>query len=104
MIYLGKMPIFNIMMKHFKNLYLLSLVLIATACTSAQISSALKTYGDLTGDGAELTTNDVIAGLKEALVVGSENSTRLTSQTDGFFKNPEIKIPFPPQIQEVETR
>lgn len=103
-IYLGKMPIFSLMKKQINYLSLFTLIIILSACTSAQISSALKTYGDLTGEGDDLTTSDVIAGLKEALIVGSENSTRLTSQTDGFFKNPEIKVPFPQEIQEVETR
>ena len=84
------------------SIILLGLWLIA--CTASQISSAIQTYSDLTEDDAELTTNDVIEGLKQALVIGAENSTAATSQVDGFFGNPEIKIPFPPEIEEVETR
>jgi hypothetical protein len=43
-----------------------------------------------------LTNEEVIAGLKEALTVGIEKGASLASMTDGFFKRPEIKLPFPP--------
>lgn len=48
--------------------------------------------------GAEkpaLTNEEVIAGLKEALSIGIKNGAGLASKTDGFFKNPIIKLPFP---------
>ena len=86
------------------NLSMLFCGLTIVACTASQISSALQTYSDITGDGEELTTGDVIDGLKQALGIGAEKSTAATSQTDGFFGNPEIKIPFPKEIEEVETR
>ena len=77
---------------------------IMISCTSTQISSALKAYDDFTSDDSSLSTSDVVNGLKEALVIGSEKSTQLTSKQDGFFLNPEIKIPFPPEIKEVEVK
>mgnify|MGYP003748167021 CR=1 FL=1 len=42
-----------------------------------------------------LTNQEVIAGLKEALVVGATNSTGFASKVDGFYKNPSLYIPFP---------
>lgn len=51
-----------------------------------------------------LTTTEVTKGLKEALTLGTRKSTGLVSQLDGYFKNPEIKIPFPPDVQLVETK
>lgn len=48
-----------------------------------------------------LTTDEVIQGLKEALAVGAKNSTGLASQLDGFYKNPKIFIPFPPEAEKV---
>lgn len=42
-----------------------------------------------------LTNEEVIRGLKEALTVGINNATKLTSATDGYLKNAEIFIPFP---------
>ena len=46
-----------------------------------------------------LTNDEVIRGLREALTVGINNATRLTSSTDGFLKNPEIFIPFPEEAR-----
>jgi hypothetical protein len=51
---------------------------------------------------APLTNTEVIAGLREALTVGINNATKLTSVTDGFYKNPEIFIPFPEQAKVVQ--
>lgn len=50
-----------------------------------------------------LSNDDIIAGLKEALTVGSKNSTALASKIDGYYKNPVIKIPFPKEAQEMES-
>jgi hypothetical protein len=74
-----------------------------SACTSTQISSALKTTSDYMKEDQALSTGDVIAGLKEALVKGAEYSTASASKTDGYLKNLEIKIPFPPEIEKIET-
>lgn len=50
-----------------------------------------------TGDqGApRLTNQEVISGLKEALTVGITNAVDITSVTDGFLGNSQIKLPFP---------
>lgn len=74
-----------------------------SACTSTQISSAMKTASDYMKEDQALSTGDVIAGLKEALVKGAEYSTASASKTDGYLKNLEIKIPFPPEIEKIET-
>jgi len=52
--------------------------------------------------GAGLSNDDIVNGLKEALKVGSNNAGSSASQTDGFFKNSAIKIPFPPDAQKVQ--
>lgn len=88
---------------------LLSIIFIGflSACASAQLPTSLgdlkKTAEDLLNDG-ELSTNDVVAGLKEALVKGAGSSTELASQLDGYYKNPQIKIPFPPDAKNVESK
>jgi len=52
--------------------------------------------------GAGLDKDTVAAGLKEALTVGSQNAVKSVSLTDGFFKNPAIKIPLPEKVRKVE--
>lgn len=56
-----------------------------------------------TGQGG-LTNEEIISGLKEALTVGSNNAGSLASKTDGYFKNPKIFIPFPPEAKQVEAK
>jgi hypothetical protein len=49
-----------------------------------------------------LTQNEIISGLKQALEVGTGNAVASTSRTDGYFKNPQIKIPLPEQVRQAE--
>jgi hypothetical protein len=62
------------------------------------------TAGVLTGNENKLTNDEVIAGLKEALTVGTNNSAALASAVDGFYKNPRLFIPFPPEAQKVKEK
>lgn len=54
--------------------------------------------------GEKLSTEEVANGLKEALEVGVSKGSDLVSQVDGYYQNPEIKIPFPPDVQNVENK
>ncbi len=56
----------------------------------------------ISGDG--LSQEEVANGLKEALTNGVTKGTDLVSQLDGYYKNPEIQIPFPPDVKKVEDR
>ncbi|MBN2350210.1 MAG: DUF4197 domain-containing protein [Bacteroidales bacterium] len=51
-----------------------------------------------------LTENDAANGIIEALIKGTEEAVNLTSKTDGYFGNPEIKIPFPPDAREIDSK
>lgn len=73
------------------------------ACTTAQINQALGDLNKSLG-GSELTTAEVAEGLKEALVKGISTGSDQASQLDGYFKNPRIKIPFPPDVKKVEDK
>ncbi|KAA9340576.1 DUF4197 domain-containing protein [Adhaeribacter soli] len=50
-----------------------------------------------------LTEAEVANGLKEALIQGTSKGTAQASQTNGYYGNSLIRIPFPPEIQKVET-
>lgn len=50
-----------------------------------------------------LTEKDAVAGIKEALVKGTGESVALVSKINGFFLNPEIKIPFPENARTIES-
>lgn len=52
--------------------------------------------------GSSLSTDDIVKGLKEALSVGTNNSTSKLSAADGFFKDAAVKVLMPPEAQKVE--
>jgi hypothetical protein len=51
-----------------------------------------------------LTEKDAVDGIKEALVKGTSEGVKLVSLVDGYWGNPEIKIPFPPEARDVENK
>lgn len=69
------------------------------------MTSVMEQVNSVTGTSSPALTNDeVISGLREALTVGTNNSTNLTSKLDGFYKNPEIFIPFPAEAIKVKNK
>jgi hypothetical protein len=79
-----------------KKIIFLALVIIGIANARAQINlDKIKNTVSGSNSGNNLSNDEVIKGLREALTVGTNNATSLVSKTDGFYKNPSIKIPFP---------
>jgi len=65
----------------------------------------LKDAKKLLNPGSKgLTEKDAADGIKEALINGTSESVKLVSILDGYWGNPEIKIPFPPEAKEMETK
>lgn len=79
-------------------------VIALAGCTTAQINQTIGEVNKTLGGSAPLTTSEVAQGLKEALIKGISTGSDLASRVDGYFKNPEIKIPFPPEVKKVEDR
>ena len=79
------------------------LLVFTLGCTTTQINQSLGTINDILA-GDELTSEQVASGLKEALINGISNGSAQASRLDGYFKNPKIKIPFPPDVRKVETK
>lgn len=53
-------------------------------------------------NGNQLSNDDIISGLKEALRVGADSSMKRLSTADGFFKDAAIKIIMPAEAQKAE--
>ena len=47
--------------------------------------------------GAPLTQNEIVAGLKEALITGTNNSVDILGAQDGYYKDELVKILLPPE-------
>jgi hypothetical protein len=61
-----------------------------------------KAKDAVAGKPVGLGNDEIIAGLKEALTVGTEKGTAMLSKENGFFGNELLKIVFPPEAQKVE--
>lgn len=65
-------------------------------CTQSQVDELFE-LADLGQRGA-LSEPTVVAGLKEALRVGTKRTVAATSQKDGYFGNPLIRIALPDEL------
>lgn len=65
------------------------------------LSSAKNAVSSLKG-GKSLSSDDIVAGLKEALSQGTKKSADKLSAVDGFFRDAAVKILLPPEAQKVE--
>jgi hypothetical protein len=87
-----------------KNLVLVaSLALLVCGCVTPSGNGGL---GDILGgiSGPKpLGENEIVAGLKEALRIGTANAVQLASRVDGYYKHPQIKIPVPENVRKAET-
>jgi hypothetical protein len=87
-----------------KRILLVVGICIVTGCSSTQINQTLGEVNKALELEQPLTTDEVAQGLKEALIKGISTGADLASMVDGYFKNPEIKIPFPPEVKKVEEK
>ena len=55
------------------------------------------------GTAGGLSSSDIATGLKEALQIGISKGSDQASALDGYFKNPLLKIAFPPEAQKVAS-
>ncbi len=91
-----------------RKLFIICIILFSTAlqgCKSQISLDKLKSEGTKIlnqGTGSKLTNDEIIKGLKEALTIGSNNASSLVSKVDGYYKNPQLYIPFPPEAKKVQ--
>ena len=65
--------------------------------------TALVISAPLGAAGLESISNaDATSGLKQALTDGSSAAVSLLGRQDGFFGNPQVKIPLPKAIKQIE--
>ncbi len=74
----------------------------ATVCGHAGWQDFLKEVTKAIQSDQGLSQGDIVAGLKEALQVGTTNVVYITSRLDGFYKNSQIRIPLPEKVRKIE--
>ncbi|MGB4845317.1 MAG: DUF4197 domain-containing protein [Ferruginibacter sp.] len=88
-----------------KFLFFLAVVTLGFQSVSAQGLKGLfdKVKSATSNDsGSNLSNDDIISGLKEALRVGTDSSSKKLSKLDGFFGDAAIKILMPEEAKKVE--
>lgn len=86
-------------MKSIKWFYIATATFVFVSCAQLNIPMPSPSAGQ----GNALTTSEVIRGLKEALDLGAKKSGQEASKIDGFYKNPLLFIPFPPEAIKVKN-
>ncbi len=79
-----------------KHLILAAGVFFLTGC--AELQQAAGQFPQTQG----ISTADIASGLKSALDQGIDKQVSKLTATDGFYKNPSVKILFPPELEKVE--
>jgi hypothetical protein len=74
------------------NILIVALLFILSGC-----AELMQLSQQTTGGGKSLTATEIIAGLKEALIVGTNNSSNILGATDGYYKDELVKILLPPE-------
>lgn len=88
---------------------IITLFLIAVSFSAGTQAQGLKGLLNKAKDAVSgnqatgLSTDDIVSGLKEALIQGSQKGSNTLSQVDGFFANAALKILLPPEAQKVES-
>ena len=88
-----------------KNHLAFSMALALAIPTTAQFPKSLKDAASKVASGGTsgLSNDEVVAGLKEALGKGAEQSVLRGSALDGYLKNDRIRIPFPPEAEKMKS-
>lgn len=90
---------------------LASTVMFAQKDSSGNLNGMFKKANSLFGkksssgsSSSNLSSSEIVSGLKEALSLGAQKSGDKLSATDGFFKDAAVKILLPKQVQDVESK
>lgn len=90
-----------------KKISILFLVFFVAIQSNAQLVKDLKkAAGKVVKEttSSNLSEEEVGKALKEALTIGIEKGVKQLSKPDGYFKDPEIKIPMPDEAKSVEDK
>jgi len=80
----------------------LSIYLISASFVGAGFQDFLKSAQKMFETSDSISESEIVAGLKQALEIGTAKAVDLVSQQGGYYKNPEIKIPLPASVQKAE--
>jgi hypothetical protein len=91
----------------------ISLVVLFAMVLGVMVVFVPRAHGDTLGSflkdlqqkvtGSGLSEDTIVRGLKEALEIGTEKAVSRVSQVDGYYRNPNIRIPLPGPVEKAES-
>jgi len=95
-------------MKTIRWIFPILAMLFLTGNATAQIRMITKklhqSASSVNTSPANFTEEEAMKAILEALQVGIDSAVKLVSQTDGYYGNPQIRIPFPESVSGVESK
>ncbi|MFW6290400.1 MAG: DUF4197 domain-containing protein [Mariniphaga sp.] len=79
-------------MKNIKYAVVVSFVLLFTSC-----AELMQIAQDAAGGDKQLTRSEIVAGLKEALIIGTNKAVETLGVTNGYYEDQAVKILLPPE-------
>lgn len=83
-------------------MYIKSILVFPLLFASVQCTTLRQATNNLPNSSGSLNQQKIVEGLKQALTIGTQNSTNKLSAVDGFFADAAVKILMPPETQDVE--
>ena len=83
----------------YRTLLVSTLLVVLAGCGNLNTANLGVLLGG--GSGGALSLETIVAGLKEALTVGTQNTVTQTSKAGGYLNNARIRIPLPQELQSV---
>lgn len=77
-------------------------IIISGNQADAGLQDMLKDATKFLGGEKGLSEDEIVSGLKQALEIGTSNAVQTVGRTDGYLKNPEIRIPLPEHVGKAE--
>jgi hypothetical protein len=81
---------------------LLFTLLIPYSSGYADLGSMFKKVQEAIRGSSAVSQTEIIDGLKEALEIGAGNAVQALSQVNGYYENPQLRIPLPQSLQKFE--
>jgi hypothetical protein len=81
---------------------LLFTLLIPSSSGYADLGSIFKKVQEAIGGSSAASQNEIVDGLKQALEIGTGKTVQALSQVNGYYENPQLRIPLPQSFQKFE--
>ncbi len=76
----------------------ITLIYVSTGLT-ANLNDLMDSAKQAVSGSGSISNDEMIQGLKEALEIGTQNAVATVSKPNGYYQNPDIKIPLPDEVE-----